>query len=356
MTRTLRAALLGLPLPANTLTFAALMIVVAWTAAAPVAGQAPAGKPSAGAPPAAARGWVAPRTPWGDPDLQGTWTTDDFIGVPIERPVELGTKRYYTDADVSARLAREEERARQAAKNPAPASADTGPPDHWGEAPRNATRQTSFVVEPADGRIPAVTPEAQKRAAPRDRGSFGTGPFNTFTDFTNFDRCIGRGVVGSMLPRPYNNGLDIVQAPGYVALRHEMIHEPRIIPIGPAPRLRAAIRQYSGDSRGRWEGDTLVVETTNFTDQMSIGFNGNGLRHSEAMHLTERFRRISTDAIEWQVTIDDPKTYTRPFTIALLITSYGADRVYEYACHEGNYGMLNMLSAARAAERAAGTK
>jgi hypothetical protein len=196
-----------------------------------------------------------------------------------------------------------------------------------------------------------VTPAAQTRAAPRDRGSFGSGPFNAFTDFTNFDRCISRGVVGSILPRPYGNGFDIVQAPGYVAFRHEMIHEPRIIPIGAGPHIGSAIKQYMGDARGRWEGGTLVVETTNFTDQMSIGFNGNGLRHSDAMRLTERFTRVSADAIEWEVTIDDPKTYTKPFAMALLMTSAPGYQVFEYACHEGNYGMPHILSAARAEEK-----
>jgi hypothetical protein len=337
----------------RSLPLALLLSAFSWTTVAPVAGQAPSPSRPAAAKAAApaATTWVAPRTPWGDPDLQGTWTTDDYIGVPIERPVELGTKRYFTEEEMAARLARQEEQARKAAQSAAAPGGGVGPPDHWGEQARNATRQTSFVVEPADGRIPATTPDAQKRAAPRDRGSFGTGPFNTFTDFTNFDRCISRGVVGSLLPRPYGNGLDIVQAPGYVALRHEMIHEPRIIPIGGSPRIGSAIKQYMGDARGRWEGNTLVVETTNFTDQMSIGFNGNGLRHSDAMRLTERFTRVSRDTIEWEVTIDDPKTYTRPFKMALLITTSPGYEVYEYACHEGNYGMPHILSGARGTDR-----
>jgi hypothetical protein len=310
------------------------------------AGQTPARQTTASPP--AAKTWTAPRTPWGDPDLQGTWTTDDYIGVPIERPVDLGTKRFLTDEEWNVRAARQAEQARQAAQSAPNAGAAVGPPDHWGEQPRRATRQTSFVVEPADGRIPAVTPDAQKRAAPRDRGSFGGGPFNTFTDFTNFDRCISRGVVGSILPRPYGNGLDIVQAPGYVALRYEMIHEPRIIPLDGRPHVGRAITSYMGDSRGRWEGNTLVVETTNFTDQMSIGFNGNGLRHSEHMRLTERFTRVGADTIEWQVTIEDPKTYAKPFAMSLLITASAGYEVYEYACHEGNLGMPHILSAARA--------
>jgi hypothetical protein len=295
----------------------------------------------------AARGkWTAPRTPWGDPDFQGTWTTDETIGVPIQRPPALGNKLYLTDEDLA------EQAKRRAAAATAAGGASVNPPDHWGENASGPVRQTSFVVEPADGRIPAVTPEGQKRAAPRDTGSFGGGPFNRPEDFTNFDRCISRGVVGSMLPRPYGNGLDIVQSPGYVAISYEMIHEPRIIPLGNQPRLGAAIKQYMGDARGRWDGDTLVVETTNITDQMSIGFNGNGLRHSDQMRLVERFTRVNPTTIEWEVTIEDPKTYTKPFKMALPIVARPGYQVFEYACHEGNYGLPNILSGARATERA----
>jgi hypothetical protein len=297
-------------------------------------------------------GWTAPRTPWGDPDFQGTWTTDETIGVPIQRAPALGNKLYLTDEDLADQARQRAAAAARAAAAPA-GGGGTNPPDHWGESASGPVRQTSFVVEPADGRIPTVTPDAQKRAGARDTGSFGPGPFNRFEDFTNFDRCISRGVVGSMLPRPYGNGLDIVQGPGFVGIRYEMIHEPRIIPLGSQPRLGAAIKQYMGDARGRWEGDTLVVETTNITDQMSIGFNGNGLRHSDQMRLTERFTRVNATTIEWEVTIEDPKTYTKPFKMALPIVSRPGYQVFEYACHEGNYGLPNILSAARATEREA---
>ncbi len=295
-----------------------------------------------------------PRTPWGDPDLQGTWTTDDTIGVPIERPEALGDKLFLTDEDLAQRARQQEEARRKAAEAAANATrtgpAPVGPPDHWGENASQPVRQTSFVVHPSNGRIPAVTPEAQKRAAGRDRGSFGTGPFNGPEDLTNFDRCISRGVVGSLLPRPYGNGLNIVQGPGVVAISYEMIHEPRIIPIGKTAHIGGTIRQYMGDARGHFEGETLVVVTTNFTDKMSIGFNGNGLRHSDAMRLVERFTRVDAKTIQWEVTIEDPKTYTQPFKMALPIRMQDDYVVYEYACHEGNYGMRNILSAARADE------
>ena len=299
---------------------------------------------------------TGPRTPWGDPDIQGTWTTDDTIGVPIQRPPALGNKLFLTDEDLAQQAARQAEarRAAQAAAPAGAASAPIAPPDHWGESASKPVRQTSFVVDPPDGRIPAVTPEGQKRAAGRDTGSFGAGPFNRPEDMTNFDRCISRGVVGSMLPRPYGNGLEIVQGPGFVAIRHEMIHEARIIPLGGAARVGPAIRQYIGHSRGRWEGETLVVETTNFTDQMSIGFNGNGLRHSEHMTLVERFTRVDAGTMQWEVSIDDPKTYTTPFKMALPIRKQTDYQVFEFACHEGNYGMRNILSGARSAD--AGSK
>jgi hypothetical protein len=333
------------------MTLAAVMALCGVLAVAdPVSAQT-AERPSAtGSNAAANAGWTGPRTPWGDPDLQGTWTTDETIGVPIQRLPALGNKLYLTDEDLAEQA--KQRAARAAAPAPAgTAAAAVAPPDHWGESASGPVRQTSFVVDPPDGRIPPVTPEGQKRAAGRDTGSFGAGPFNRPEDFTNFDRCISRGVVGSMLPRPYGNGLDIVQAPGYVAIRYEMIHEPRIIPLGDQPRLGAAIKQYMGDARGRWDGDTLVVETTNITDQMSIGFNGNGLRHSDQMRLVERFRRVSATTIEWEVTIDDPKTYTKPFKMALPIVSRPGYQVFEYACHEGNYGLPNILSAGRATER-----
>jgi hypothetical protein len=331
----------------------AVVIAVAWLPPCVAFAQAP----GVTARPATSTRATAqtPRTPWGDPDFQGTWTTDDYIGVPIQRPADLGDKLFLTEAEWNDRAQRQQQvrQAAQAAGGPVNPAADTGPPDHWGERPSRAVRQTSFVVWPADGRIPPVTPEAQKRAAPRDTGSFGGGPFNTFTDFTNFDRCITRAVVGSILPRPYGNGLDIVQSPGYVALRHEMIHEPRVIPIDAGPHIGSGIRQYMGDSRGHWEGDVLVVETTNFTDKTSIGFNGNGLRHSEAMRHVERFTRVDADTIKYEVTIEDAKTYTAPFKIGLAFTTQPGYQVFEYACHEGNYGMPNILSGARADEAAA---
>ena len=176
---------------------------------------------------------------------------------------------------------------------------------------RRAFRQTSLIVDPPDGSMPAVTPEAQKRRASRDRGTFGDGPFDTTEDFTLYDRCITRGIVGSVLRVVYGNGNRIVQAPGMVAFSYEMIHDTRIIYTDGRPHVDHGIRQYLGDSRARWEGDELVVVTTNLTDKTSIGGNGNGLRHSDKMVITERFKRVAADVLQYQFTVDDPVTYAR---------------------------------------------
>ena len=306
---------------------------------------------------ARARDWTPPRTAWGDPDFQGIWSTDDSMGVPIQRPDRFGNRLFLTDEEIAERAKRDaqvrQQSLEEAAAPVAPnAPANTGPPSHWGEQGTRTARQTSLIVDPADGKIPALTPEAQRRAAGRDTGSFGSGPFNGPEDLTNFDRCISRSVIGSFIARPYGNGLQIVQSPGLVAIRHEMIHDTRIIPLDNRPQLGSSIRQYMGDSRGRWEANVLVVETTNLTDKTSIGLNGNGLRHSDAIRLVERFTRVDSDTIQYEVTIDDPETYVRPWTITFpLTTQPGEYQVFEYACHEGNYGMTNILSGARADEK-----
>jgi hypothetical protein len=209
-----------------------------------------------------------------------------------------------------------------------------------------------MIVDPADGRQPAVTPAAEKRRASRDRGTFGDGPFNTPEDFTLYDRCITRGIVGSVLRVVYGNGNRIVQAPGMVAITYEMIHDTRVIYTDGRPHLNTRIRGYLGDSRGRWEGDTLVVETTNLTDKTSIGLNGNGLRHSDQMKITERFKRVAEDVIQYQITIDDPVTYTSPWTISLPLTPLEGNILLPYECHEGNLALMQSLSAERAEDRA----
>jgi hypothetical protein len=188
--------------------------------------------------------------------------------------------------------------------------------------------------------------------APRDRGTFGDGPFDSPEDFTLYDRCITRGIVGSVLRVVYGNGNRIVQAPGMVALSYEMIHDTRVLYTDGRPHINQSIRQYLGDSRARWVGEELIVETTNLTDKTSIGPNGNGLRHSDKMKITERFKRVADDVIQYQITIDDPVTYASPYTISLPLTPLEGNMLLPYECHEGNLAIMQSLSAERAEDKA----
>jgi hypothetical protein len=302
----------------------------------PVFGQNGRGAPS---PPA----YIPPRTPWGDPDLQGIWTSDDMRGVPRERPGTFGQRAFLTDEEFLARVEQDERTLRQQLRGPYGARNDL----------RSRTfRATSLVVDPSDGRIPALTSAAASRTTSRDRGSFGAGPFDGPEDFSLFDRCITRGVVGSVLPVIYGNGNRIVQTPGAVAISYEMVHDTRIVPLDGRPHPGSNLHLYMGDPRGRWEGATLVIETTNFTDRTSISENGNGLRHSDALRLVERLTRVDADILDYRVTIDDPNTYVRPWTMALSLTSPRGYDLLPYECHEGNYGLQNILKAERAEDRA----
>jgi hypothetical protein len=304
--------------------------------------------------------YTPPRTPWGDPDLQGTWPSTAMMGVPQERPRNLGERALLSDEEFAARLALAKRQADADGEEFAPPRTTSGPagntggPGHWGERGM-PQRQTSLVVEPRDGRIPPMTAEGELRTAaiPASRyyDNNGGGVFNGPEDLSVYDRCITRGVVGSMMPVGYNAGNEIVQAPGYVALRNEMIHEVRVIPLDGRPHLPSSIRQYMGDSRGRWDGGTLVVETKNFNGRTGVGANGRAIYHSDALQLVERFTLVDSDTIEYDVVITDPKTWMRPWTMKFPLRREPAYGMFEYACHEGNYGLQNILSAARTAER-----
>jgi hypothetical protein len=293
------------------------------------------------------------KTPWGEPDLQGLWTSEPELGVPFERPAEFGERQTLTDAEFAARQA-------QAAKQLATDNAEfdvetadtanagavgsaTSPPPHWLERGQ-PSRRTSMVIDPPDGRVPPLSAEARARQQRGVRGSFGNGPFNSHEDFTLYDRCITRGVPNAIYPAVYNANTRLVQGPGYVAISYEMIHETRIVPIDSRPHLPSHVRQYLGDARAHWEGDTLVVRTTNFNGRTS--YRGS----SDKLVLTERFRRVDADTLRYEMTVDDPSTWGRPWTAALNLRPQ-SDQMYEYACHEGNNAMRNMLSAARAAEK-----
>ena len=292
--------------------------------------------------------WTVPRTPWGDPDLQGIWPSTSFVSVPLQRPPRFGTRNLLTDAELAERgrqeLAQKEGFERDGAGGP------TGAPGHWLEWGRTQ-RQASLIVDPPDGRMPAMTPAAKERLSRQPTGTFGGKPLNGPQDFTMWERCLSRGVLGSTLPVLYNSGIDIWQAPGYVAIRYEMVHDHRVIPLDGRPPLSPAIAQYMGDARGRWDGATLVVETRNFNGRVGPGISGGGVTNSTAMTLTERFTRVNEDTIQYSATVNDAETWTAPWTVSFELKLTPDYDMFEYACHEGNLGLRNALSAARAAER-----
>ena len=292
-----------------------------------------------GAPPA----WTPPRTPDGHPDLQGIWTNATIT--PLERPRELGAKEYYTEEEAAE--------YRKKALVPLSTAERGGTEAHYeftqfgldrSQAQIAFSMRTSMIVGP-EGRVPPLTPEAQQRnaeRAARNKGHEFDGPENR----TIQERCIVWGNEGPpMLPPGYNSFLQIVQTPASVAIMQEMIHDVRIIPLDGRPHAPANVRRWLGDSRGRWEGDTLVVDTTNFTDQTN--FRGS----RENLHVVERFTRVDDGTIRYQFTVDDPTTWANAWSGELpLVKDKGP--IYEYACHEGNYGLANDLRGARAKEKA----
>jgi len=295
-----------------------------------------------------AKTWTPPKTPGGDPDLQGTWTSTTTT--PLERPAQFGNRLFLTDeelAESEKQLKRQLDSDSQ--ENSPDGRVGTGPPDHWTERASRASRQTSLVVEPEDGRVPV------KASAEAKRDYNAAHSTDDFEYMSPWDRCITRGMPGGMLPGGYGNVYEIVQAPGYVAIVSEMIHETRIVPLDGQPP--ANIQQWNGQSRGRWEGSTLVVDTTNYNDKGWIATNVasgriKGIPQSEALHVTERFTRVDGGTIQYEITIEDPNIYTRPWRVAFPLYKDANARVFEYACHEGNYAMTNMLSGARAQEKA----
>lgn len=287
-------------------------------------------------------GWMLPRMADGRPDLQGIWS--NATDIPLERPKELGTKEFYT----------EQERA-EAAKKGYLAEPNTPPEAHYdfaqfGMALRQSrfapNMRTSLIIGPV-GRIPPMTPEGIKRnteRAAKAKGHEFDGPENRSLT----ERCIvyANREGPPMLPPMYNNNMEIVQQPGTIAILNEMYHDVRLIPMDGRPHIPQNIRQWRGDSRGHWEGDTLVIDTTNFTSKTA--FRGS----SENLHVVERFTRTGPDTILYEFTVDDPSTWTEPWT-AQLVMGPAAGEIYEFACHEGNYGLANNLSGARAQEKKA---
>jgi hypothetical protein len=288
------------------------------------------------------------RTPWGDPDLQGLWTNATIT--PFERPTTQAEKQVLTEKE-AADFEKQVIQARDADRREgAGTDADVGRAynEFWYDRGSKvvSSRRTSLVIDPPEGRIPALTPEAQMKAAARAearRRSPADGP----EDRALVERCILWPTAGPpMVPSGYNNNYQILQTPGSVVILIEMIHDVRIIPLDGRPHLSHNIRHWMGDSRGRWEGNTLVVDTTNFTGKTN--FRGS----SENLHLIERFTRVDGDTINYEFTVNDPASFTKSWTAAIPMTKTDGP-IFEYACHEGNYGMTNLLKGARAQEKAA---
>ena len=285
------------------------------------------------------------RTPWGDPDLQGFWSTT----TPMERPGEYDGRTALTDeerAELDARAASNRDR------QPPPGS--TGAYNSfWVESGKRST-QTSLVIDPPDGQLPPLTDRVRERDA-RVTASRNAAP-DSYTDLNLYDRCITRGLPGAMIPGFYNHNYQILQTPDHVVILVEMIHDARIIPLDGRSHVPERVGQWLGDSRARWEGDTLVVETTNFSpkaDERAIS-NNLHLVHASGQQLrfVERFTRIDADTIDYRFTVAEPLTYQQPWTASIPMSRIEGP-LYEYACHEGNYGLSNILAGARNAEREA---
>ena len=296
--------------------------------------------------------WSTPKTPWGHPDLQGVWTTDWERSVPFQRPEDLGERPELTSEEIAARAA-DEARAladEKDERNTRAGDPEAGP-EHWYEFGDHTSPRTSLIVQPANGRMPPKTlGGATRQIDPTSPlgfvgGSMGDGPWNGPEDLHLADRCITRGLPQTWIPSAYNNGFQIVQHPDHVAILYERLHEHRLIPLDGRPHLDASVRQWFGDSRGRWEGDTLVVETTNYSDRVNFRGSRDGLR------LVERFTRSGPDGIRVEFTVSDPQAWSRDWTVTVNArTDASYWQIFEYACHEANYGMFNILSGSRAQE------
>ena len=326
----------------GTMSRAALVAGAAVVLAARLGGQAPAAqkKPA----------YRVPRTSWGQPDIHGDYTNKDEANTPLERPDQLAGKdaTAYTEADL-AQLAKERAaQAQQIAGGIGGAETGAGP-THWYDHLAAKGSRPWFISDPPDGHLPAMTPQALRREAAialLNDARNGEGRADSTVDRSMYDRCITRGLPGSMMPAIYGNAYEIVQTPETIAIRYEMIHETRIIPLDGRPHLPAGVRQLMGDARGRFDGDTLVVETTNFTDRTHFGYNNR--YNSEKLKLVERFTPIGPGRLNWEVTVNDPDVWTRPWTFAMTLTKDDSQPVFEYACHEGNYGLKHILEGARA--------
>ncbi len=339
----------------------AVAILIALLGSAPVVAQAqsPAKTTSEKAAPAhatsAAKNSSVPRTPDGQPDLQGVW--DYRTITPLERPKELGTKAFFTEEEAAKYEKQENQRQNRDLIDPEqgglfyPAGGVVPYNEFWYDRGNKVagTKRTSLIVDPTDGRLPAWTPEGQRqaslRAAAQRDDQTGHPHADSWEDRPLQERClIGLNAGPPMIPGAYNNNIQLFQTPGYVVILNEMVHSSRIVPLDGRPHT--SLRQWQGDSRGHWEGGTLVVDTTNFRRETSMDGS------SANTHLIERFTRVDANTLLYEFTVDDPTMWARPWTAVVPMTKSG-DPIYEYACHEANYAMTGILAGARAAEKAA---
>ena len=337
----------------NVKRYIASIAMIGLAVSGSMAAQQPASSPAAG--------WKTPRTPDGRPDLQGVWSFATLT--PLERPKELADKAVLTAEEAAAFVKLQKERQNRDTRSPQARQDIEGAYNNfwwdWG-SDVIGTRRTSLIVDPPDGRIPELTPEAQKRASgPRPRPATERVALGAVVDNPEdlglSERCIvGFSSGPPILANAYNNNLQIVQTPNHFVIHTEMIHEARIVPLDKRPHLPAHMWQWLGDSRGRWEGDTFVIETSNFTGKSSFSGNLVGRNGSTAsMKLVERFTRVADDTLLYEFTVTDPATWTKPWTVQLPMTRT-SEQIFEYACHEGNYSMPGMMKGARAMEEAQG--
>ena len=306
------------------------------------------------------KNWTVPRTPWGDPDIQGNFTTKDEANTPMERPAEWANRRMedITPAELADAIVKRQ----QAAVELAPFFGGGEPEDgvaiavpiHWFDNLTAVNSRPWFVIDPPEGKIPSMKADA-KTVGTAQRGAMG-GRRDFYTDRSVSDRCIAWGAW--RLPTIYGNSYQIVQSRDHVVIRQEQVHEARIVPLDGRSPVGPRVRSYLGDARGHWEGNTLVVVTTNFNPQMSLrGFGARGgAIPAGDLRLIERFTRIAPRKVEWTMTFDEPAVWTQPWTFSLPMTEDDAQIIHEYACHEGNYGLANILSAGRTAEKQTGAR
>ena len=287
--------------------------------------------------------WEAPRFSWGDPDIEGTFTSRDMGGIQMERSPQHGTRESLTEEEFLQRAtggAGGLAAMRQGAEFEGEERLQLSALDS-SEVGTRTFGYTSYLIDPPDGRLPAMTAAARERRAGRGGGGQANGPFFSMEDFSYYDRCITRGITGSILPSLYGDAMRIVQSPTEVAISYEMLHDTRIIPLDGRAQADPNVRQFMGSSVGHWEGDTLVITTTNLTEELGIGRNAT----SPDTVLTERITRIDPEMINYVVTVDDPATYERPWTFRVTLTTQPGYDVLEYSCHEGNFFVANALRA-----------